>query len=90
MCLAVPARILELGQARPDLATVEVSGIRRSVNVSLLADEGLAVGDWVLVHVGFALSKVDEEEAKLTLEYLAGIGQGFTDELSALSGSSIE
>jgi len=90
MCLAVPARVLELGSDRPDLATVEVSGVRRSVNVSLLDDEGLVAGDWVLVHVGFALSKIDEEEAKATLEYLQQIGQGFADELSALSGSSIE
>lgn len=90
MCLAVPGRILELGATRPDLATVEVNGVRRSVNVSLLDDEDLAAGDWVLIHVGFAMSKIDEEEARITLEYLEAIGQSFADELAALSESSIE
>lgn len=90
MCLAIPGRVLSVEESRPDLATVEVNGVRRSVNVSLLESEGVGVDDWVLIHVGFAMSKIDEEEARLTLSYLEGIGQSFADELAALSDSSIE
>jgi hydrogenase expression/formation protein HypC len=90
MCLAIPGRVLSIGDTRPDVATAEVSGVRRSVNVSLLEQEGVEPGDWVLIHVGFAMSKIDEEEARLTLEYLEGIGQSFADELASLAESSIE
>jgi hydrogenase expression/formation protein HypC len=90
MCLAVPGRILSLAEAGPDLATVEVSGVRRSVNMSLLEGEGLVPGDWVLIHVGFAMSKIDEDEARLTLAYLESMGQSFADELAAMSEPTIE
>ena len=70
------------------LAQVDVAGVRRTVNIGLLDDAG--VGDWVLIHVGFALSKVDEREAQETLSLLQGMGQDFETELSELRASVIE
>jgi hydrogenase expression/formation protein HypC len=90
MCLAIPGEVVELDPARPDLAKVEVSGVRRSINIGLLDDVPPVVGDWVLIHVGFALSKIDEAEAKAVLDLLAGIGQSYQDELAALRESRIE
>lgn len=69
MCLAIPAKILEIMPDCQELARVEVSGVRRQIHVGLLAGE-VGPGDWVLIHVGFALSKIDEEEARRTLENL--------------------
>jgi hydrogenase expression/formation protein HypC len=90
MCLGIPGEVVEILEDRPDLAKVDVSGVRRAINIGLLENEGVRPGDWVLIHVGFAMSKIDEEEAKLTLSYLEGIGQAYTDELTALSRSRIE
>jgi hydrogenase expression/formation protein HypC len=87
MCLGIPGEILDAPRERPELATVLVSGVRRVVNVGLLDDVG--PGDWVLIHVGFAMSKIDEEEARMTLQMLEGMGQAYRDELSALSSSEI-
>src|SRR5450755_1318778 len=70
---------LELLAGRPDLARVEVSGVPRVINVGLLADDPPAPGEWVLIHVGFALSKIDEDEAAAALEFLEGIGQAYED-----------
>ena len=83
-------RLVEILEERPDLARVSVNGARRTINVALLEDEGVAPGDWVLIHVGFALSKIDEAEAAATLEFLEGVGQAYTDELNALAQSRIE
>jgi hydrogenase expression/formation protein HypC len=88
MCLAIPAEITEISTERPELATVAVAGVRRVINTSLVDDP--LPGDWVLVHVGFAMSKIDEKEAALTLSYLAGMEQAYADELRALTESSIE
>jgi hydrogenase expression/formation protein HypC len=88
MCLAVPGRVVELVDERAQLARVDVSGVFRNVNVGLL--EGVREGDWVLIHVGFALSKVDEEEARATLELLEQMGDAYEQELRDLSGSAIE
>jgi hydrogenase expression/formation protein HypC len=66
-----------------------VSGVRRKINVALLADQDLRLGDWVLVHVGFALSKISESEAQAVLEFLSGIGQSYADEMAALRESNI-
>jgi hydrogenase expression/formation protein HypC len=90
MCLAIPGEVIEIQQDRPDLAKVSVSGVRRSVNVGLLADDPPVPGDWILIHVGFALSKVDEAEAKAVLDFLEGIGQSYEDELAALRDSKID
>ena len=92
MCLAIPGQVVELIDADNQLATGDVVGVRRSVNVSLLADEdgGVAPGDWVLIHVGFALSRVDEDEARATLRLLAEMGEHYEQELEELKASAIE
>lgn len=90
MCLAIPGEVVELDADRPDLATVAVNGVRRRINIGLLGDAPPVLGDWVLIHVGFALSKIDEAEAKAVLDLLDGIGQSYQDELAALRDSRIE
>ena len=90
MCLGIPGEVVELLPDRPDLAKVDVSGVKRAINIGLLEQETLRPGDWVLIHVGFALSKIDEDEAKAALEFLEGIGQAYADELAALADSKIE
>ena len=64
MCLGIPGQVVELLDVHEHLARVDVSGVGRVVNIGLLEDEHLAPGDWVLIHVGFAMSKIDEEEAR--------------------------
>jgi hydrogenase expression/formation protein HypC len=93
MCLAIPGRILEIVDQPNRLAAVDVAGVQRTINIGLLDTDGCAgvgVGDWVLIHVGFALSKVDEEEAAATLSLLQGMGQDFEAELEELKASVIE
>jgi hydrogenase expression/formation protein HypC len=91
MCLAIPAQVIELVDQENRLALVDVAGLRRNVNVGLLDEDGGAEpGDWVLVHVGFALSKVDEEEAHATLALLEQMGSDFEQELEELKASVIE
>ena len=92
MCLAIPGQILELVDEENRLARVEVAGIRRNVNIGLLDadDSEVGPGDWVLIHVGFALSKVDEAEAEATLRLLAGMGTDYEQELEELKASAIE
>ena len=74
MCLAIPGMIVELG-SEPHLATVEVSTVRRRVNVDLLRDEPLVVGDWVLIHVGFAMSRISAAQAEEQLRLLRMLGE---------------
>ncbi|WP_232664524.1 HypC/HybG/HupF family hydrogenase formation chaperone [Pseudonocardia sp. TRM90224] len=96
MCLGIPGEVIELmadpsGQ-ESDLAMVSVEGVKRAVNIGLLREDGqldLEPGDWILIHVGFALSKIDEKEAKASLEFLMGLGDAYTDELEALAASDI-
>ena len=88
MCLAIPGRVVELVDEERRLARVDVAGVRRNVNVALL--DRVAVGDWVLIHVGFALSKVDEDEAHATLGLLRQMGQAYEQELEDLKTSLIE
>jgi hydrogenase expression/formation protein HypC len=90
MCLGIPGEIVEILDDRTDLARVDVSGVRRAINIGLLENETLVPGDWVLIHVGFALSKIDEDEAKAALEFLEGIGQAYEDEIAALQESIID
>ena len=71
------------------LARVDVNGVSRLINIGLLEDEDLRIGDWVLIHVGFAMSKIDEDEARRAFEGLQLMGQAYTDELQALTESSI-
>jgi hydrogenase expression/formation protein HypC len=90
MCLGIPGEIIEVHTDRPDLATVDVSGVRRAINIGLLEGEDVRPGDWILIHVGFALSKIDEEEAAAALNFLESIGQAYDDELAALADSQID
>lgn len=92
MCLAIPGQVVEILDPVNQIATVDVVGVRRNVNVGLLAAEegGIAPGDWVLVHVGFAISKIDEDEARSTRELLEGMGAAYEQELHELSASAIE
>jgi hydrogenase expression/formation protein HypC len=89
MCLGIPGEVIEILTDRPDLARVDVSGVKRAINIGLLAEEGVQPGDWVLIHVGFALSKIDEAEAKAAMEFLESIGQAYEDEIAALRESQI-
>ena len=90
MCLGIPGEVIEFLPEQPDLAKVDVSGVRRVINVGLLSDEPPKPGEWVLIHVGFALSKIDEGEAAAAMEFLEGFGQAYEDELAALRDSHIE
>ena len=91
MCLAIPGRVVEVVDEQNRLAKVDVAGVRRTVNIGLFdGDEAIEPGDWVLIHVGFALSIVDEEEASATLKLLEGMGQDFEQELEELKASAIE
>lgn len=92
MCLAIPGRIVEILDEELQLAKAEVGGVRRNINISLVNQDGetVTVGDWVLIHVGFALSRIDEEEAQRTLQALAQIGAAYEQELEELHASRIE
>jgi hydrogenase expression/formation protein HypC len=90
MCLGIPGEIVEFLVDQPDLAKVSVSGVKRAINVGLLADQDLKPGDWILIHVGFALSKIDEAEAKAAMEFLESIGAAYDEEIAALRESRIE
>lgn len=90
MCPAIPGRVIEIVDPARQIAKVEVAGVRRNVNIGLLTgDEHPDLGDYVLIHVGFALSKIDEQEATETLRMLEGLGQAYTDEIEQLKESSI-
>jgi hydrogenase expression/formation protein HypC len=80
MCLAIPGQITSIVDEARDLATVQVSGVRRNVNIALVKGEGAKVGDWVLVHVGFAMSIIDEQAARRTLDFLGTLGEHFEEE----------
>jgi hydrogenase expression/formation protein HypC len=93
MCLAIPGRIIEVTDAENRLARVDVAGVQRNVNIGLLdadGNGGVGPGDWVLIHVGFALSQVDEDEAHATLQLLKGMGAEYEQELEELKASLIE
>ena len=84
MCLGIPGQIVELLDENEHLAKAEVNGVGRIVNIGLLEDEGLQPGDWVLVHVGFAMAKIDELEAARALEGLRMLGSVYDEELAAI------
>ena len=86
MCLGIPAQIVEHVDAEAGLAKAEISGVRRTVSVALCPEA--EVGDWVLVHVGFALSRIDEEEARQTLALLEQMGEAYEQELRELKASA--
>ena len=75
MCLAIPGKIVEIVDAENHIAKVDVGGVRRNVNVGMLEEDDVRIGDYVLIHVGFAMSKIDEREAEETLRMLKEIGE---------------
>lgn len=87
--MAIPGQVIEIVDEVNSLAKVDVAGVRRNVNVGLL-DEGVGPGDWVLIHVGFAISQVDEEEARATRDLLVRMGADYEQELEELKASVIE
>lgn len=90
MCLGVPGQIVEFLEPSHHLARAEISGVRRAINVGMLVPDGLEVGDWVLIHVGFGLAKIDEDEARRTLEFLETLGSDFAEEMLMIEESRIE
>ena len=93
MCLGIPGRIVKIDDVAKKLATVDVSGIKRQVNIACIVSEehpvASCVGDWVLVHVGFAMSRIDETEAALTLQILTELGEAQAEmEAMRLSGTA--
>jgi hydrogenase expression/formation protein HypC len=90
MCLGIPGRVVRISDAARQLAMVDVSGVAREVNLACIVgpDHPLdaCVGDWVLVHVGFAMSRIDEAEAALTLETLTQLGE-VQQEIAAMQTS---
>ncbi len=91
MCLAIPGQIVELVDEPNRLAKVDVAGVQRNVNIGLLDEDGGVVpGDWVLIHVGFAMSKVYEDEAVATRRQLVAMGEDYEQELEELKASVIE
>ncbi len=75
MCLAIPGKIVEIVDVENQIAKVEVGGVKRNINIGMLNKDEARVGDYVLIHVGFAMSKVDEQEAHETLRVLKEIGE---------------
>jgi hydrogenase expression/formation protein HypC len=91
MCLGIPGRIVEITNVAHKLALVDVLGVRREINIACVVDAAhppaACIGHWVLVHVGFAMSRIDEREARLTLEVLQQLGEAQA-EIAAMRGSS--
>ena len=75
MCLAIPGKIVEIVDAANRIAKVEVGGVKRNINIGMLPENETHIGDYVLIHVGFAMSKVDEREAEETLRVLKELGE---------------
>ncbi|MCU1455419.1 MAG: hydrogenase assembly chaperone HypC/HupF [Acidimicrobiales bacterium] len=88
MCLGIPGQLVELSADNDQLARVDVAGVRRMINIGLLEDETLEPGDWVLIHVGFAMSKIDEAEAAAALASLMLMGSGLDDEVALMRGTA--
>jgi hydrogenase expression/formation protein HypC len=93
MCLGIPGRIIRIDDAAKKLATVDVSGVKRQINIACIVDEAHPVeaclGDWVLVHVGFAMSRIDEREAAATLQILTELGEAQA-EIEAMRSAAAE
>jgi hydrogenase expression/formation protein HypC len=75
MCLAIPGKIVEIVDEENRIAKVDVGGVRRNINIGMLDADNARVGDYVLIHVGFAMSRINEHEAEETLRVLQEIGQ---------------
>ena len=92
MCLGIPGQIVEIVDLENRTAKIEVSGVRRNVDVGLLWEgpDAVAVGDWVLIHVGFAISRIDEAEAEQMLRALRALGAPYEEEMADLKSSAID
>jgi hydrogenase expression/formation protein HypC len=88
MCLGIPGQIVEITDFANCLAKVDVSGVQRTISVKLLERDLPEPDEWVLVHVGFAMAKIDEKEALLTLAAVQKLGTAYTDEMDAFRGST--
>jgi len=90
MCLGIPGQVVEIISAEEHKAVAEVDGVRREINVGLVMGDvgGLNVGDWVLIHVGFAMTKIDEEEAARNLAWLKELGSVYDEEITQFKESS--
>ena len=86
MCLGIPAQIVEIVDSEGGLAKAEISGVRRAVSIALCPEAG--VGDWVLVHVGFALERIDEQQARETIELLEQMGEAYEQEVREIRASA--
>ena len=75
MCLAIPGKLVEVIEGSPSLGTVEVAGVRRKIDLGSLQDDMPKAGEWVLIHVGFAMSKISEEDALDQMRTLAMLGE---------------
>ena len=89
MCLGIPGQVVEIVDRDAHLAKVDVNGIKRTISIRLLAEQNVIAGDWVLVHVGFAMAKIDQHEADLTLDAVKKMGQSYYDELAAFDSTAI-
>ncbi len=93
MCLGIPGQIVEITDEENKLAMVSVSGVKRQVNITCIIDDGhpieSCIGDWVLIHVGFAMSRIDEAEADKTMELLMAIGE-MQEEMELIRSSSAD
>jgi hydrogenase expression/formation protein HypC len=89
MCLGIPGQLVEILDLDEHRAIADVDGVRREINIHLVEGEvgGIKVGEWVLIHVGFALSRIDEEEANRTLAFIKELGSVYDDELSQFAES---
>jgi len=90
MCLGLPGQLVSYDPDKPHAAVAEVDGVRREVNVELVAGDegGIALGDWVLIHVGFAMAKIDEEEAARTLDFIKMLGS-YDEEIDQLRETGV-
>jgi len=87
MCLGIPAQLVEIVDRKAKVAKAEIGGVRRTVSCALLEGEA-QVGEWVLVHVGFALDRIDEEQAAETLQLLSDMGEAYERELAKIRESA--
>lgn len=80
MCLAIPGKIIEFIDLENSIAKVEIGGVKRNINTALLDPTEIKIGDYVLIHVGFAMNKIDERQAQETLRLLQELGEYEIDE----------
>jgi len=92
MCLGIPGQLIDIVDLSEHRAIADVDGVRREINVNLVEGEpgGIKVGDWVLIHVGFAMSRIDEEEAARTLSFIKELGSLYDDELAQFAAGGSE